>query len=91
MIKLRELLAKSPTVESSDAESLRLAIVAEYDAISLYEQLAQKVNNEKIKSVLLDIAKEEKTHVGELQALLLQVDSEQASELKKGAEEVEKV
>ncbi len=50
-----------------------------------------KVNNEKIKSVLLDIAREEKTHVGELQALLLQVDSEQASELKKGAEEVEKV
>lgn len=90
MIKLRELLAKSPTAESSDAESLRLAIVAEYDAISLYEQLAQKVNNEKIKSVLLDIAKEEKTHVGELQALLLKVDSEQASELKKGAEEVEK-
>ena len=90
MIKLRELLAKSPTTESSDAESLRLAIVAEYDAISLYEQLSQKVNSEKIKSVLLDIAKEEKTHVGELQALLLKVDSEQASELKNGAEEVEK-
>ncbi len=40
------------------------------------------VTNEKIKRVLMDIAKEEKTHLGEFQHLLLQEDKEQSKELK---------
>jgi rubrerythrin len=68
---------------------LRVGIIAELDAISLYEQLAQSVDNEDIRKVLLDIAKEEKTHVGEFQALLLKIDREQALELEKGRKEVE--
>ena len=42
--------------------------------------------------MLLDIAREEKTHVGEFQALLLKVDKEKEKELeegKKGIEEAE--
>lgn len=70
-------------------EVLRVAIIAELDAINLYEQLAQATDSGDIKEVLLDIAKEEKTHVGELQALLLKIDKEQALELEKGREEVE--
>ena len=38
-----------------------------------------------------EIAKEEKTHVGEFQALLLQMDTEQVEELAKGKEEVEEM
>ena len=38
--------------------------------------------------MLLDIAKEEKTHIGEFQALLLELDKEQVNELKHGAGEV---
>ncbi|MEM3465275.1 MAG: ferritin family protein [Thermoproteota archaeon] len=72
-------------------EVLRVAIIAELDAVSLYEQLAQAVDNEDIKKVLLDIAKEEKTHVGEFQALLLKIDKEQAQELEKGRKEVEEI
>ncbi|MEM2930710.1 MAG: ferritin family protein [Thermoproteota archaeon] len=72
-------------------EVLRVAIIAELDAVSLYEQLAQAVDNEDIKKVLLDIAKEEKTHVGEFQALLLKIDKEQALELEKGRKEVEEI
>ena len=41
-----------------------------------------------LKKVLLDIAKEEKTHVGEFKALLLQIDAEQAKEMEKGYAEV---
>jgi len=37
----------------------------------------------------MDIAKEEKTHVGEFQTLLLKRDREQASELEEGRKEVE--
>jgi len=77
--------------EEVDKEALRVAIIAELDAINLYEQLAQAATNSDIKKVLLEIAKEEKTHVGELQTLLLRIDKEQASELEKGRKEVEEL
>jgi rubrerythrin len=38
----------------------------------------------------LDIAKEEKTHVGEFLTLLLEEDREQQKELEQGKKEVEK-
>ena len=72
-----------------DREILRLAIIAELDAISLYEQLAEATENESIRQVLLDVAREEKTHMGEFQTLLLREDAEQVKELQKGKEEVE--
>jgi rubrerythrin len=74
-----------------DKEALRLAIIAELDAVSLYEQLAAAVKKEDLKKVLLEVAREEKTHVGEFQALLLKYDEEQAEELEKGAKEVEEL
>ncbi|RLI76230.1 rubrerythrin [Archaeoglobales archaeon] len=74
-----------------DKQILRLSISAELDAISLYKQLAAATENERIRKMLLDIAKEEKTHVGELQALLLEIDLEQAGEIDKGKEEVGKI
>ena len=74
-----------------DREILRAGIIAELDAINLYEQMASLTNSEAIKANLLDVAKEEKTHVGEFQALLLQVDSEQADELEHGKREVEEM
>ena len=74
-----------------DKEILRASIIAELDAINLYEQMASLTKNEAIKANLLDVAKEEKTHVGEFQALLLQIDSEQADELEHGKREVEEL
>ena len=38
--------------------------------------------------MLLDVVKEEKTHVGEFQALLLGIDKEQERELNGGGKEV---
>ena len=75
--------------EKIDEEILRVGIIAELDAINLYEQLAAAAQSEDIKKILLDIAKEEKTHVGEFQALLLKMDKEQVKELEAGKEEVE--
>ena len=71
-----------------DKEILRVGIIAELDAINLYEQLAALTNDKNIKKILLDIAREEKTHVGEFQKLLLNRDKEQAKELEEGAKEV---
>ncbi|MEM5836563.1 MAG: ferritin family protein [Candidatus Aenigmatarchaeota archaeon] len=77
--------------EEIEKQIARAGMIAELDAVSLYEQLAASTENEKLKKVLLDIAKEEKTHVGEFQALLLEMDKEQEEELKKGKEEVEEL
>ncbi len=77
--------------EDLDKEILRAAIVAELDAVSLYEQMAALTENKHIKTVLLDIAKEEKTHVGEFQALLLTIDKQQEKELAEGKKEVEEL
>ena len=70
--------------EDIDKEILRVGIIAELDAINLYEQLASLATDENIKKVLIDIANEEKTHMGEFQELLLRKDEVQAEELKKG-------
>jgi len=74
-----------------DKEILRVGMIAELDAVNLYEQLAEMTQNEKIKKVLLDIAKEEKTHFGEFQAILVKFDSEQEKELKEGKKEIEEL
>ncbi len=77
--------------EDVDKEILRVGIIAELDAVSLYEQMAATTENKNIRKVLLDIAKEEKTHVGEFQALLLKEDKEQEKELEEGKKEVDEL
>ena len=95
MSRVNSLLSKIPvdlqdiSDENIDKEILRVAIIAELDAINLYEQMASLTKKKDIKKILMDVAKEEKTHVGEFQALLLRFDTQQKKELEAGAEEVE--
>ena len=77
--------------EELDKEILRGGMIAELDAISLYEQLAAMTEDLDIKKILLDIAREEKTHLGEFQTLLLKKDKEQIKELEEGRREVEEI
>jgi rubrerythrin len=77
--------------EDLDKEILRAAIIAELDAINLYEQMAAVAEDKNIKVVLLDVAKEEKEHVGEFQTLLLKFDEEQVEEMEEGRKEVEEL
>lgn len=74
-----------------DKEILRAAIIGELDAINLYEEFANMTENKDLKSVLMDVAGEEKTHVGEFQTMLLRMDNEQEIELIKGKKEVEEL
>jgi rubrerythrin len=91
------LLSKIPinlqkiSKKNLDKEILRAGIIAEFDAINLYEQMAAMTENANIKRILLDIAKEEKTHVGEFQTLLLINDKEQEKELEEGRKEVKEL
>jgi len=74
--------------EDVDKEIARVGMIAELDAVSLYEQLAAITENEGLKKVLLDIAKEEKTHIGEFAELLFRFDEEQIKETEKGKKEI---
>jgi len=74
-----------------DNEILRVGMIAELDAVNLYEQLAAMASAKRVAEVLLDIAKEEKTHMGEFQTMLLKLDSQQQKELEEGKKEVEKL
>ena len=75
--------------EDLDHEILRVALIAELDAINLYEQMAALTESPGLRAILLDVAKEEKTHVGEFQTLLLKSDKEQVREIEAGKREVE--
>ncbi len=90
MSQLPVNIEKTPKSEI-DKEILRAGMIAELDAVSFYEQMAAKTENEDIKKVLLDIAKEEKTHVGEFEVMLLKLDQEQGQENEKAKKEIEKL
>lgn len=77
--------------EDVDKEILRAGIIAEYDAINLYEQMAALAQDANLKKVLLEVAKEEKEHVGEFQTLLLQKDRQLGEEMEEGRKEVEEL
>lgn len=74
-----------------DKEMLRTALMAEFDAINLYEQMAGKTKDEDLKKVLLEVAKEEKEHVGEFEEMLLRKDKQQVEELEEGKKEVKEI
>ena len=77
--------------EDIDKEIMRIGMIAELDAVNLYEQLAAMAQSKGLKDVLIDIAKEEKTHIGEFETLLLINDPEQVSENTKVQEEIKKI
>lgn len=77
--------------EDFDREILRAALIAELNAVNLYEQMAGLTQNSSLRRILRDVAREEKTHVGEFQALLLMEDREQERALGEGRKEVEEL
>ena len=83
---VRELPSKDDA-----AQALRLAIIAELDAINLYLQLSSAVKDERVRRVLEDVANEERTHFGEFLSLLKDLDPRQAAELEAGAREVKEL
>lgn len=91
---LNELMASIPnkndkiSPKRKDMEILRTAIIAEYDAINLYEQLSEVASNSDVKKLLLDIANEEKVHIGEFESVLEFLDEEHEPNEEEGEEEV---
>lgn len=69
--------------------AIRFMVSAEYEAIQLYQQLAESTDNTLAKSVLYDIADEEKVHAGEFLRLLKALDPKEEGFYAAGAKEVE--
>lgn len=80
----------NPSKKLNDEELLRaikFAIVSEFEAIQIYQQIADATENLGAKRVMLDIAREEKQHVGELSELLKVLAPYDEEEYKEGAKE----
>lgn len=75
---LSETLAKveNTSQKDLDKEILRAAMIAELDAINLYEQMSNLTKNKEIRTILLDLARQEKVHVAMFETVLLQADEE---------------
>lgn len=71
--------------------AIRFMIAAEYEAIQIYQQLAESTDNQLAQEVLYDIADEEKEHAGEFLRLLRELDPEEEKFYKEGYEEVEEM
>lgn len=69
--------------------AIRFMVAAEYEAIQLYMQLAESIDNQLAIDVLTDIADEERVHAGEFLHLLHELDPDEQGLYDEGAEEVE--
>ena len=71
--------------------AIRFMIAAEYEAVQLYQQLAESTDNRLAQEVLYDVANEEREHAGEFLRLLQELDPEEEKFYKEGYEEVEEM
>jgi len=71
--------------------AIRLNIAAEHEAVHLYMAHAQAIDHPLAKKVLIDIAKEERVHIGEFERLLEILTGDEASFLAEGREEVDEL
>ncbi len=69
--------------------AIRFMIAAEYEAVQLYTQLAESIDDELAIEVLKDIADEELVHAGEFLRLLKELAPEEEKFYEEGAKEVE--
>jgi len=71
--------------------AIRFMIAAEYEAVQLYMQLAESIDDELARDVLKDIADEERVHAGEFLRLLKHLAPDEEKMYQEGAEEVEEI
>lgn len=71
--------------------AIRLNVAAEHEAIHLYMAHADATDHPLAKQVLIDIANEEREHVGEFNRLLEILTGDEAEWLEEGREEVDEM
>lgn len=71
--------------------AIRFMVAAEYEAVQMYMQLAESIDNDLAIAVLKDIADEEKVHAGEFLRLLKELAPDEEKFYADGAKEVEEM
>jgi rubrerythrin len=71
--------------------AIRMMVAAEYEAVQLYMQLAESIDNRLAKAVLEDISIEELEHAGEFLRLLRELSPDEEKHYADGALEVEEM
>jgi rubrerythrin len=71
--------------------AVRYMVAAEYEAVQLYMQLAESTESELARTVLVDIADEERVHAGEFLRLLKELAPDEEKFYQEGYEEVEEL
>ncbi len=71
--------------------AVRFSIASEFEAIQLYEQLRDSIEDESAKKLLTEIAGDEKEHVGNFLHLLKILAPDEENYYKEGWEEAEDV
>lgn len=71
--------------------AVRFSIASEYEAIQLYEELEESIDNDEAKRLLHEIAGDEKVHVGNFLHLLKILSPEEENSYREGGEEAVKV
>jgi len=71
--------------------AVRFMVAAEYEAVQLYMQLAESIDDEIASEVLKEIADEERVHAGEFLRLLKYLEPNEERFYAEGAEEVEEL
>ena len=69
--------------------AIRFLVAAEYEAVQMYMQLAESIDNKLAAEVLEDIADEERVHAGEFLRLLKELAPDENKFYAEGAQEVE--
>lgn len=77
--KCDKILSKNELVRA-----VRFSIASEFEAIQLYEQLHDSIENEEAKKLLIEISGDEKEHVGNLLRLLKILSPEEENYYKEG-------
>ena len=71
--------------------AIRLNVAAEHEAIHLYMAHAEATDHPLAKQILIDVANEEREHVGEFMRLLEILTGDEAQWLANGREEVDEM
>jgi len=73
--------------QSEMIRSIRFAIASEYEAIQIYEEMAENINNKDAVKIIEEIITDEKVHVGNFLQLLRILNPEEEEFYKEGYKE----
>ncbi len=71
--------------------ALRCMIVAEFDAINLYQKLSESTDNPMVKRIMTEVANDERRHVGSFLKMLVEVEPSEEQFYQDGIVEADKL